>query len=290
MEKKMKMKTKNALQDKASVSSVILKTITIILAIAILFPYVYLISTSLLTREEFYSKMPPFFSSAPNWRRYYVVLIEKEFYRSVFNSVLLASTNVITNIMVSPFIAYGLSRFRFKGRFALFTCMLCTMFLPAQVTSIPKFLFYKKINWLYTYLPLIVPGFFGAASGVLFSMGHMKNVPKEMDEAAKIDGANSFRIWLQIIMPQLVPCLCLMGLNAFLSSWKSSYNALIYLRDPEMFTVPLTLLKFQANDSFTEVGKLQLYSALVMAIVPITILWLFLQHVMNKYVVVADLK
>lgn len=287
---KIKTKKRNSLENKASVSSVLLKILTVFLACMILFPYLYLISTSLLTREEFYSSMPPIFSSAPQWKRYYVVLIEKEFYRSVFNSVLLAGTNVITAILVNPFIAYGLSRFRFKGRFPLFVCMLCTMFLPAQVSSIPKFLFYKEIGWLYTYLPLIVPGFFGSASGVLFQMGFMKAIPKEMDEAAKIDGAGVFRVWLQIIMPQLIPPLCLTALNAFLSSWKSSYNALIYLRDPDMFTVPLTLLKFQANDSFVEVGKLQLYSALVIAIVPITVLWLFLQHIMNKYVVVADLK
>lgn len=286
----MKLKIKNSLKDKPSVSSVIFKTFTIILAIVILFPYVYLISTSLLTESEFYRSIPPFFSSAPKFKRYYTVLIEKELYRSIGNSILLAGISVIQNIFVSSFIAYGLSRFRFKGRYALFICMLCTMFLPAQVTSIPKFLFYKELGWLYSYIPLIIPGFFGAASSILFIMSFMKGVPKEIDEAAMIDGANFFRIWLQIIMPQLVPVLCTVALNTFLGNWKNSYTPLIYLRDPEMFTVPLTLLKFQTNDSLVESGRLQLYSALVIAIVPVTILWLVLQHLMNKYVVVADLK
>lgn len=275
---------------KPAVSSVIFKTITIILAMIIVFPFLWLISTSLLTREEFYSAGQPFFSASPQWKRYVTVLIEKKFYRSIFNSVMLASVAVIQNIFVSSFVAYGLSRFRFKGRYAVFICMLSTMFLPAQVTSIPKFLFFKSLGWLYTYFPLIVPGFFGAATSVLFIMSFMRGVPKEMDEAAKLDGCNAFKIWAKILLPQLVPVLCLVALNTFLGNWKNSYGPMVYLRDPEMFTVPLTLLKFQTNDSLSEVGRLQLYSALVIAIVPIIILFTFLQNTMNKYVVVADLK
>ncbi|MBR5388484.1 MAG: carbohydrate ABC transporter permease [Clostridia bacterium] len=276
--------------DRPSVSIVIFKIVTIILAIAILFPYVWLVSTSLLTREEFYSSSQPFFSSSPQWGRYYTVLIEQKFYRSIVNSIMLAGIGVLQNIFISPFVAYGLSRFRFKGRYAVFICILSTMFLPAQVTSIPKFLFYKRLGWLYTYLPLIVPGFFGAATSILFTMSFMKIIPREMDEAAKIDGCNHFRIWLFIIMPQLIPVLCLLGLNTFIGHWKNSYAPMIYLRDPDMFTVPLTLLKFQTNDSLADVGRLKLYVALVIAIVPVAVLFLFLQNLMNKYVVVAELK
>lgn len=275
---------------KPAVSSVIFKIITIILAMIIVFPFLWLISTSLLTREEFYSAKQPFFSASPQWKRYVTVLIGKKFYKSIFNSVMLASVAVIQNIFVSSFVAYGLSRFRFKGRYAVFICMLSTMFLPAQVTSIPKFLFFKSLGWLYTYLPLIVPGFFGAATSILFIMSFMRSVPKEMDEAAKLDGCNVFKIWAEILLPQLVPILCLVALNTFLGNWKNSYGPMVYLRDPEMFTVPLTLLKFQTNDSLSEVGRLQLYAALVIAIVPIIILFTFLQNTMNKYVVVADLK
>ncbi len=273
-----------------SVSTVLFKIFTVILAVAILFPYIWLISTSLLTREEFYRQMQPFFSSAPQWRRYITVLIDMKFYRSIGNSIMLAAVAVVQNIFVSSFVAYGISRFRFRGRYVVFVCMLCTMFLPSQATSIPKFLFYKSLGWLYTYLPLMIPGFFGAATSVLFIMSFMRNVPREMDEAAMIDGCNRFRIWIRIVMPQLVPVLCVVALNTFLGNWKNSYGPMIYLRDPEMFTVPLTLLKFQSKDSLAEVGRLQLYAALVIAIVPVTVLFLFLQHMMNKSVVVADLK
>lgn len=281
---------KSCFRKKPAVSSVIFKLITVFLAIIIVFPFLWLISTSLLTRDEFYGAKQPFFSADPQWKRYYTVLIEKQFYRSIFNSVLLASISVIQNIFISSFVAYGLSRFRFKGRYVVFVCMLCTMFLPAQVTSIPKFLFFKSLGWLYTYLPLIVPGFFGASTSILFIMSFMRGVPKEMDEAAKIDGCNAFGIWGKIILPQLIPVLCLVALNTFLGNWKNSYGPMVYLRDPEMFTVPLTLLKFQTNDSLLEVGKLQLYAALVIAIIPIIILFTFLQNTMNKHVVIADLK
>ena len=284
------MKTRSGLREKPTVSTVLFKIFAVVLACVILFPYIWLISTSLLTGEEYYRSVQPFFSSDPQWGRYYTVLIEMQFYRSIFNSIFLAAVSVVLNIIVSPFIAYGLSRFRFKGRDVLSVLMLCTMFLPTQVTSIPKFLFYKELGWLYTYLPLIVPGFFGAATSVMFTMAFMKNIPKEMDEAAMIDGCNHFRIWLSIIMPQMVPALCLVALNTFLGNWKNSQAPLIYLRDPEMFTVPLTLLKFQSNDSLAEVGRLQLYAALVIAIVPVSVLFLILQRRMNKGVEAADLK
>ena len=91
-------------------------------------------------------------------------------------------------------------------------------------------------------------------------------------------------------MPQCVPALCLVALNGFLGNWKSSQAPLIYLRDPEMFTVPLTLLKFQSNDSLTDAGTLRLYTALVIAIIPVSILFLYLQRLMDKSVVKADLK
>ncbi len=284
------MRIKIGLKDKPSISSVLFKIMAVLLACIILFPYIWLISTSLLTGEEYYSAVQPFFSSDPQWKRYETVLIGMQFYRSIFNSILLAGISVVLNIFVSPFIAYGLSRFRFRGRYVLFILMLCTMFLPTQVTSIPKFLFYKELGWLYTYLPLIVPGFFGSATSVMFTLAFMKNIPKEMDEAAMMDGCNHFRIWLQIIMPQMVPALCLVALNTFLGNWKNSQAPLIYLRDPEMFTVPLTLLKFQSNDSLAEVGRLQLYAALVIAIVPVSILFLILQRRMNRGVEAADLK
>lgn len=278
------------LKNKPSVSDVVLKIFTILLALIILFPFIWLTSTSLLTSQEYYSAVQPFFSSEPQWGRYYSVLVEQKFYRSILNSILLASVSVIANLIVSPFVAYGIARFRFRGRYLVFILMLCTMFLPTQVTSIPKFLFYKEIGWLYTYLPLIVPNFFGAATSILFVMAFMKGIPREMDEAAMIDGCNSFRIWWSIIMPQCVPALCLVALNGFLGNWKSSQAPLIYLRDPEMFTVPLTLLKFQSNDSLTDAGTLRLYTALVIAIIPVSILFLYLQRLMDKSVVKADLK
>lgn len=275
------------LKRKPSVSTVLMKTFTILLALIIMFPFIWLILTSLKTVDEYYTSPSPIFSANPQFDRYAQVFIDMEFYRPIINSLLIALAAVVISLIMNSFIAYGIARFKFTGRKVVFVLILMTMFLPAQVTSIPKFLMYFHLGWLDTYLPIIVPMFFGSSTGILFLSSFIQAIPREMDEAAMVDGCGYFRIWYKIIFPQIIPALVVSAINAFLSSWKSSMGPLIYLRSPDLYTVPLALLYFQSPSSNS---YLLLMTGVVISMIPTVIVFLIGQRLMDKGVYIADLK
>ena len=279
--------TKKHRKIRPSVSEVIFKIFTILLAVIILFPFVWLVLTSLKTVDEYYTSPSPIFPSDPQFGRYLQVLIDLKFYTPILNSLLIAACSVIISVTINSFIGYGMARFKFKGRKLIFMLILVTMFLPAQVTSIPKFIMYYHFGWIDTYLPIIIPMLFGSSTGILFLSSFIRAVPKEMDEAAMVDGCGYLRIWSQIIIPQIVPALVLSSINAFLSSWKSSMGPLIYLRSPNLYTVPLALLYFQSP---TSNSHLMLMTGVVISMIPTLVVFLVGQKIMDKGAVTADLK
>ena len=279
--------TKKHRKIRPSVSEVIFKVFTILLAVIILFPFVWLVLTSLKTVDEYYTSPSPIFPSDPQFGRYLQVLIDLKFYTPILNSLLIAACSVVISVTINSFIGYGMARFKFKGRKLIFMLILVTMFLPAQVTSIPKFIMYYHFGWIDTYLPIIIPMLFGSSTGILFISSFIRAVPKEMDEAAMVDGCGYLRIWSQIIIPQIVPALVLSGINAFLSSWKSSMGPLIYLRSPNLYTVPLALLYFQSP---TSNSHLMLMTGVVISMIPTLVVFLLGQKIMDKGAVTADLK
>ncbi len=272
---------------KPAVSDVIFKAFTVLLAIIILFPFVWLFLTSLKTVDEYYTSPAPIFPSTPQFDRYLQVLVDLEFYTPILNSILIAMCAVVISLTVNSFIAYGLARFKFTGRKVVFILILVTMFLPAQVTSIPKFIMYYNFGWIDTYLPIIIPMLFGSSTGILFISSYIRAVPREMDEAAMVDGCGYIRIWSQIVIPQIIPALVLSGINAFLSSWKSSMGPLIYLRSPNLYTVPLALLYFQSP---TSNSHLLLMTGVVISMIPTLIVFIAGQKIMDKGAITADLK
>lgn len=279
--------TKKHRKIRPSVSEVIFKIFTILLAVIILFPFVWLVLTSLKTVDEYYTSPSPIFPTDPQFGRYLQVLIDLKFYTPILNSLLIAACSVIISVTINSFIGYGMARFKFKGRKLIFMLILVTMFLPAQVTSIPKFIMYYHFGWIDTYLPIIIPMLFGSSTGILFLSSFIRAVPKEMDEAAMVDGCGYLRIWSQIIIPQIVPALVLSSINAFLSSWKSSMGPLIYLRSPNLYTVPLALLYFQSP---TSNSHLMLMTGVVISMIPTLVVFLVGQKIMDKGAVTADLK
>ena len=272
---------------KMQFSDVMFRILAVFMTLLILFPFAWLILSSLKTNAEYYVQPSPFFPSDPQWDRYAYVFIDLSFYRYLVNSIFLAAACVVLNVVSSSFVAYGMARFRFKGKGIVFTVMLMTMFLPAQVPFIPQFLIFDRLEWINTYLPIIVPQLFGAAANILLVSQFMKAIPKEMDEAAMMDGCNSFAIWFRIILPQSVAVLIVVAISAFLGSWKDSMSPLIYLRDEELYTVPVALMYFQAPD---QNSYLLLLTGVVISIVPTLVVYVCLQKWMDKGIFIADLK
>jgi ABC-type glycerol-3-phosphate transport system permease component len=145
-------------------------------------------------------------------------------------------------------VAYGFSRFRFPGREALFLLVLGTMMLPWQVTIVPTFLLFRYMGWINTYMPLIIPSYFGGGAFFIFLLRQFfMSIPRDLDEAAKIDGASSVRVFWNIILPLSKPALATVAIFSFIEHWNEFIGPLIYLNSPQKFTVSIGLRYFVSN-------------------------------------------
>jgi multiple sugar transport system permease protein len=170
-----------------------------------------------------------------------------EFPRLFFNTFAIAGLSTIGAVASAVCVAYGFSRFRFPGRNGLFILMLATIILPFQVTLIPSYAVYLALGWVGTWLPLIVPHFFSNAYNVFLLRQYFLTIPRELDEAAMIDGAGTFRILRSVIIPQAIPALVAVTLFHFFWAWNEYFLPLIYLQGkPDMQPLAVGLARFNA--------------------------------------------
>lgn len=213
-----------------------------------MFPFVWTFLSSGKTIVELYYFPPSFWPEQPQFLENYkeiftVVPLARWFLNTAYVTVM----TLIGSVLSSTLVAYGFSRFRFPGRDAFFFVTLATLMLPTEVTLIPTYLLFQKLNWLDTYKPLIVPVWFGGGAFNIFLMRQfMMSIPNDFDEAAKIDGANSFRILWQIIMPLCKPAIATLATLGFIGAWNNFLGPLIFLDSNEKYTVAVGLRYFQS--------------------------------------------
>lgn len=175
------------------------------------------------------------------WENYGAATSLLPFWRYAANTVLVTGSVLIGTLLSCSLVAYGFARLRFRGRDRLFALCLATMMLPGQVTIIPLYLLFASLGWVDTYLPLIVPAFFGTPFAIFLLRQFFLTIPKEYDEAALLDGAGRFRIYWSIILPLSRPALATVALLTFVGTWNDFFGPLIYLNSPELATLTLGL-------------------------------------------------
>ncbi len=195
------------------------------------------------------------------------------------NSGILTSVATLGTLISSAVVSYALSRVRFKGRGILFSCMIATMMLPGQVIMIPSFLIWHRLNLVGTYVPLILPYFCGQAFFIYQMMQFMKGIPRELDEAAKIDGCSKYSIFTRIIFPLLKPSIITTVIIQFYWKWDDYMGPLLYLNKPQKYTVSIAIKLFADAASITDYGAMFAMSSL--SLVPVFLIFLFF----NRYLV-----
>lgn len=212
-------------------------------------PFVWTISTALKTADDVFQMPPRWIPSPFAWDNFYKAWTALPFTTFVGNTLFVTLFATIGQVLTASLVAYGFARFQFKGRNALFYLMLSTMMLPAQVTMIPVFLIWRSLRLVDTFWPLILPAFLGGGAFNIFLLRQFfLSVPKELDEAAILDGASYPRIWWSVLMPLCRPALVTVALFSFMHHWDDFTGPLIYLNSPEKYTVSIGLRMFQ--DSF----------------------------------------
>lgn len=230
--------------------NVVRKIVTYILltiaAFSFAFPLFWTVSSSLQTWQELRSFTPKLWPTTPQWQNYEDVFTIVPFARWMFNSFFIVAVTIPGTIITGTMTAYAFARFNFVGKNVWFICMLGTMMIPAVVTLIPQYLLFFQLDLINTYVPLTIGSWLGGGAFMIFLLRQfIMSLPRELDEAAIIDGANPFQILWRVLVPLMKPALTTVAILTFLNDWNDFFGPFIYLNRIELFTASVGLRFFQ---------------------------------------------
>ena len=220
----------------------------------------------------------------PQFGNFGTVWSQLSFPRLLFNTAAISVLSTIGAVLSSALVAYGFARFRFPGKNILFVILIATIILPFQVTLIPTYTVFTKLGWNGTWLPLIIPHFFANAFNVFLLRQYFLSIPRDLDEAAMIDGASPFRIFRSVIVPLSIPALVAVSLFHFFFAWNDFFLPLLYLSGkPDLQTLPIAIQQYNAL-YYTQPTLIQMASLMTMAI-PVIVFFLAQRAFMRGVVV-----
>jgi multiple sugar transport system permease protein len=245
-------------------------------------------SAGLITWEGSWRTLERTWTFAPNLSNFVDVWNLINYPRLLFNTIALALIGMIGTLISCTLVAYGFARFRFRGKGLLFTLLIATIFLPAAVTVIPTYTIFVKLGWVGTWLPLLVPAFFANAYDVFLLRQYLLTIPREMDEAAAIDGAGPFRTLLSVIVPQAWPVIGAVAIFHIVYSWNDFFGPLIYLSSKEELQ-PLAVGLSRFNGVHYRNPALIQAGTLMTLIIPVVIFLVF-QRVFTRGIVITGVE
>lgn len=225
--------------------SVVVYSLLLLFSLLFLAPFYWMITTAVKTPEELYLFPPKWIPSVFQWDNLAKAWQSQPFGTYLNNSLIVTGLSLIGQLLSSSLVAYGFARFHFRGKDALFLILLASMMIPWEVTMIPLYMEFNALGWINTLKPLIVPAWFGSPFFIFLLRQFIMGIPTELEEAARIDGANPVQIFLRLIVPLLRPALILVGVFHILSSWNDYLGPLIFLNDQTKYTLTLGLSQFR---------------------------------------------
>lgn len=275
-----------------SLNRLLLVILGIALSIIFLFPFAWSISSSLKGPTEIFTIPPRLIPLEPRWFNYQRIFEIVPLTRFFQNTLIITLIVIAGTLISSTLVAYGFARFNFKGRNALFILVIGTLILPPDLTLVPRFILYNQLKWIDTWLPLTVPEFFAVNAFLVFLLRQfIMSIPRELDEAAEIDGAGPLRILWSVILPLIKPALATVAIFAFLGAWNSFIDPMIFLRTTELFPISVGLRFFQTGPDMGGEPRepLLLAASLLMSLPPIAV-YLFAQRYYVQGIVMSGLK
>ncbi len=281
------MKKRSTRLIRAAISNVII----LVLGVGMLYPVVWLVAASFKESNTIFSDpslIPKTFTLqnyVQGWKGIGIVGFATFFK----NSFIICGLSVIANVIFCSLTAYAFARLRFVGRKFWFAVMMLTLMLPTHVTTIPRYIMFRSLGWIDTFLPLVVPKFFATDAFFIFLLVQfIRSLPKELDESALIDGCGKFGIYMRIVMPLTMPALITTVLFTFLWTWDDFFNQLLYLNSPAKYTVPMGLRLFVDSSGMSSWGPM--FAMAVLSLVPCFVLFFSLQKYFVQGITTTGLK
>jgi multiple sugar transport system permease protein len=265
---------------------IILTGATLVMA----FPLFWMISSSLKTIDETNSAGIVLLPVKPTLDAYINILHNSAFMRSYFNSVFYTTLALVGTLASIAVVAYAFSRVEWPGRNLVFFLMLSTMMIPSQALLVPQYVFFNKFNWVNTFNPLIIPGYFAGGAAMVFLLRQsMAQIPKELDESAVMDGANHLQIFWEIVMPLVKAPIATIATFLFVGFWSSLLVPLMYLQTVDLYTLPIYVSTLY-NINLTVQPWPTIMAAAVLTTIPLMIVFFFAQRYILDSVVISGLK
>jgi multiple sugar transport system permease protein len=281
---------RNRIRGDATARLIIL-IILIIGAVMMFAPFAFLISSSLKEETQVFQIPIQWIPNPARWLNYSDALTQKPFLLYFRNTMTMVFFNQLAVLVSSSLVGYGFARINFPGKNFWFGVTLATMMLPYYVTMVPQFILFSRLKWTDSFLPLIVPYFFGGgAFNVFLFRQFFRTLPEDLSDAARIDGCNEFQIYWRIFVPLSTSVFITVAIFTFLGSWNDFIGPLLYISSPEKYTVALGLSTYR---SMLGVGRTRwdlLMAASVAMILPVVVLFFILQRYFIKGVVMSGIK
>lgn len=263
-------------------------TLLVLGAMVMVLPFLWLVSTSLKEQRQIFLYPPQWIPSPVRWQNYPEALTALPFGRYTINTLIITLFTMTGVLLTSSLSAYGFARLRFPGRDAIFMVLLSTLMLPYAVIMIPQYIMFTYLGWVDTYLPLVVPFWFGGGIFNVFLLRQFfRTIPVDLSEAARIDGASDLRIYWQIMLPLAGPALAVVAIFTFINTWNDFLGPLIYLSSQTNYTIALGLATFKGM--YATQWQYLMAAATVM-IVPIIVLFFLAQRYFVQGIVMTGVK
>ena len=258
-------------------------------AIVIMIPFYWMIATALKAQGNLYLYPPQWIPNPVVWANFKEVWDAVPFATFTKNTAIIVSLVMIGTLLSCSFSAYGFARLRAPGRDFIFIIVLATMMLPTAVTLVPTYIAFNKLGWINSILPLVVPSFFGVPFYIFLMRQFYLSIPKEIEESARVDGANSFRIWWDLMLPLTKPALATVAVFTFFATYNDFFGPLIYLNSESKQTIAVGLSYFTGSRNVGPQMHL-LMAMTLMATIPSLIVFILAQRYFVQSIVTTGLK
>jgi len=268
--------------------------VTIVITVGsllLLFPVAFMLTTSLKTSGDAFLlpiKWIPGLEFRPQWENFPDALSFMRWRVVYGNTLRVAVNNMIADVISASIVAYGFARFRARGKNVLFILVLSTLMIPYVSRLVPEYLGFAKLGMVDTLLPLMIPPWFGSAFNIFLLRQFFMTIPKDLDEAAKIDGAGPVRVFFSVLLPQIKPALAVVAIGSFTYNWNDFLRPLIYLNSPQNRTAAVALSFFQASYGGTPFNLLM--AATLVNLVPVLLLFFVAQRYFIQGIVISGVK
>nr|WP_260312200.1 MULTISPECIES: carbohydrate ABC transporter permease [unclassified Rathayibacter] len=287
---KAPQRRRRSAEQRTPLSSIIRHAVMIAAGLVMIYPLLWMIASSLRPNDEIFAQPGILLQDfeTKNYTDGWNALTHP-FGQYLLNSAILVLGSIVGNLVSCAVTAYAFARINFRFKKPLFAIMLITIMIPVHVVIVPQYIIFSQLGWVNTFIPLLLPKFLATDAFFIFLMVQfIRGIPRDLDEAARIDGLGHVGIFFRIILPLMVPALAATAVFTFINSWNDFFGALIYLTSPEMFTVPVALRSFLDSTGSSNYGGM--FAMSIVSLLPVFLAFLFGQKYLVKGIATTGLK